>query len=77
MHGGDGRSHNVPVRWTEYINVQRESAMVVAEREDGKLDTCDTQMPNGEETTRQFFERRGGEYGYTIFRRSIHAAIPH
>jgi hypothetical protein len=29
VHGGDGRWHNVPVRWTEYIPVKRDSIIKV------------------------------------------------
>ena len=33
VHGGDGKYHDVPVRWIEYLPVERTSCMVVSEQQ--------------------------------------------
>ena len=55
VYGGDGRMHDVPVPWTEYLPVQRSSLMRL--REGG--DACED------------FRRRAAAAGASAYRRSI------
>lgn len=64
VRGGDGRTHNVPVHWDEYYDVQRTSNMVVQE-----------QSLDGESDVRTVFDNRGVDYQKAVLRRSVVSAI--
>ena len=55
VYGGDGKWHEVPVRWTEYLPVQRTSDMCLSERD----------------TPSDLFQRRAAASRESAFRRSI------
>jgi hypothetical protein len=73
--GGDGRYHDVPVKWVEYFEVRRDSGMVVRESEplhDGQSG----EVPAGNPATWQaLFQNRGIDPGRAILRRSIISAL--
>lgn len=71
-YGGDGRYHNVPVRWVEYVDVRKDSEMVVTENlavseEDGAA--------NGIPSWQTHFQDRGVDPKNAILRRSIISAL--
>ncbi len=74
VSGGDGQSHQVPVHWTEYLEVQRNSKMVLQEK--GPLiREEDTALTDTKEGVMQKFKQRGVEFQNIIFRRSIVSAV--
>ncbi len=65
--GGDGRYHDVPVKWVEYFEVRQDSGMVVRESEE---------VPAGGSPTWQaHFQNRGIEPQHVVLRRSIVSAM--
>lgn len=75
VRGGDGRSHQVPVHWYEYHDVQRASDMVVREKTPASDDGRNLDTDSEEATLRKVFEQRGVEYQNAILRRSIVSAV--
>jgi len=75
VRGGDGRSHNVPVHWYEYRDVQQASDMVVREKIPTSNDERNLDTDSEEFTLRKVFEQRGVEYRDVILRRSIVSAV--
>jgi hypothetical protein len=75
VRGGDGRSHQVPVRWYEYHDVQHASDMVVREKPPASGNEQEVTTDNEEEALRKVFQQRGIEYQNAIHRRSIVSAI--
>ena len=65
--GGDGRTHNVPVHWTEYIPVEKESTMEVADTSASRFDFNDKIRNNGFDE----FIRRYATGGAYSFRRGL------
>ena len=55
VYGGDGRWHDVPVPWTEYLPVQRTSNMCICEKD----------------TPSDIFRKRAAASGGNAYRRSI------
>jgi hypothetical protein len=55
VYGGDGRWHDVPVPWTEYLPVQRTSNMCICEKD----------------TPSDIFRQRAAASGDSAYRRSI------
>ena len=55
VYGGDGKWHDVPVQWTEYLPVQRTSSMCLSERD----------------TPTDLFKQRAATSRASAFRRSI------
>ena len=55
VYGGDGRWHEVPVPWTEYLPVQRTSNMCICEKD----------------TPSEVFRKRAAASGDSAYRRSI------
>ncbi len=55
VYGGDGRWHDVPVPWTEYLPVQRTSNMCICEKD----------------TPSDIFRKRAAASGDSAYRRSI------
>jgi hypothetical protein len=74
VHGGDGRTHRVPVHWTEYLNVQHASDMLVSERPRSD-DGGDLTPVSGEAALPDVFLRRGFSKQDVILRRSIISAV--
>jgi hypothetical protein len=71
-YGNDGRYHNVPVRWVEYLPVAKESRVVLKEDEQ----PAGEGVPQTDDGAWQgVFARRGVDSSAVVFRRSIRAAI--
>ncbi|NNG23733.1 MAG1210 family protein [Telluria aromaticivorans] len=75
VRGGDGRSHQVPVRWDEYFEVQNSANMLVRETispgevsRDAATDGNDVALPPA-------FLQRGIDAGKAVLRRSIVSAV--
>ncbi len=72
VYGGDGRYHDVPVHWVEYIEVRQESDMVIWE---------DPRRPGAEEQPadagawQSQFESRGVDPNAAVRRRTIISAL--
>jgi hypothetical protein len=64
VHGGDGRNHDVPVQWTEYKHVHRES----------KISLKESDATEGE-PWQTWIEQRGLSLQKAIHRRSILAVL--
>ena len=69
-YGGDGHWHDVPVRWIEYIPVQKTSPFVVRETQEASRREFNLQKANSEEW-RGFFTRWGLLPAEIAFRRGI------
>jgi hypothetical protein len=76
VRGDDGHDHKVPVNWTEYIAVQRDSGMVVRERAPS-LENASTATVSDKEGSewKTVFQRHGVEPHNTILRRSVFSAV--
>lgn len=76
VHGGDGRYHDVPVHWLEYIGVQCKSDMILSESASPNTG-ADTREPdgNGSAVWQKKFKEKGFEPRNAIMRRSIVAAL--
>ncbi len=69
-HGGDGRWHDVPVHWTEYIPVQKTSPFVVRETPEASRREFNLKKA-GTEEWRAFFSRWGMAPADIAFRRGL------
>lgn len=70
--GGDGRMHNVPVHWTEYIPVNKDSSVAVKVAD--KLARPDfLKNINGNVNWGNFFKATSGNSSNVVFRRSLMA----
>lgn len=78
VHGGDGRYHDVPVHWTEYIPVSKTSSLVCKETE--SLSKQEFTRLGGEKKLGHewddFMENWGVGAGDGYFRKSILSFIP-
>ncbi len=72
--GGDGKCHDVPVDWIEYLPVQRTSAFSLAEQIPSDL-AAKVQPLRGEERTNldEFLEQSGLQRNNAVYRRHIFA----
>jgi hypothetical protein len=70
VYGGDGNYHNVPVEWVEYLDVRRDSEMVLQER-DGNAAPEEQISGNWQDR----FQRYGIEPHRAVLRRAIVAAL--
>ena len=70
-HGGDGRWHNVPVHWVEYLPVSRETSLVVCHAGTGdSLEFAEQLLaPEWKERLRVL----GGDQATPYFRRGLAA----
>ncbi|MEG2964804.1 MAG: hypothetical protein RR860_19105, partial [Janthinobacterium sp.] len=69
VRGGDGRSHQVPVHWDEYFEVENSANMLVKETASpGNTGADDGALPPA-------FSQRGIDAGKTVLRRSIVSAV--
>ena len=73
VYGGDGNMHQVPVDWVEYLEVARESNMVVKEK--STEDEQDNQQNDGTKDWHSLFEHKGIHVEHVLLRRSILSAI--
>lgn len=72
VYGGDGRFHDVPVSWVEYIGVRRDSEMITREidfRQNEEQRTKDFTASNAH------FQTLGAKPSNVILRRAIVAAL--
>jgi hypothetical protein len=67
--GGDGRTHNVPVPWTQYLPVQQTSNVVVKVAE--QTTRNDFLNHNNEPEWKAFFTKAAGSPGAANFARSL------
>lgn len=75
VRGGDGRSHQVPIHWSEYFDVQRTSDMIVREKIPTTDDEANVATDCEPAALQKFFEQHRIEYRNVIHRRSIVSAI--
>ncbi len=68
--GGDGNWHDVPVKWVEYIPVQRSSTLTIRETDGLTLQDYEAQAQTSPEW-QALFRKWQIEPGYASFRRSI------
>ena len=69
VRGGDGRSHQVPVHWDEYFEVENSANMLVKETASpGNIAPDEVALPPA-------FSQRGIDAGKTVLRRSIVSAV--
>ncbi len=73
VYGGDGNMHQVPVNWVEYLEVARESNMVVTEK--STEDEQDNQQNNVTKDWHSLFEHKGIQAEHVRLRRSIFSAL--
>jgi hypothetical protein len=73
VYGGDGHMHKVPVDWVEYLDVARESNMVV--KENIAEDHQDTEKSKGNEDWHSLFQHKGIHPANVLLRRSILSAL--
>jgi len=69
-HGGDGRWHKVPVKWVEYIPVQRTSTLTIRETDGLTLQDYE-QQTQASPDWQAFFRQWRIEPRHASFRRSI------
>lgn len=75
VRGGDGCHHEVPVHWSEYFDVQRDSDMLVREKMPPSGEGGNSGADSEEATLHKVFLQRGVEYQNAILRRSIVSAV--
>ena len=71
LRGGDGRFHDVPVQWTEYLPVQRSSQMLVAAE---NIEGRSSLIENGAGETWRAIISRNGLIEANVIRRGFVAA---
>ena len=69
--GGDGHMHQIPVHWTEYIPIEKETTMEVANTNASRFDFNNKIMNNGFSE----FIRRYATNGAYSFRRGLLALL--
>ncbi len=72
VYGGDGRYHDVPVKWLEYIDVSHDSEMVLRDR--ARFDES-AETPTTEDDWPMVFQNHGVDSKQAVLRRSIIAAL--
>lgn len=77
VYGGDGHMHQVPVDWVEYLDVARESSMVVKEKTTDPHNQAqqDSEKNTGTEDWHSLFQQKGIHAENVLLRRSILSAI--
>lgn len=73
VYGGDGHYHKVRVNWVEYLDVQRESNMVVKEKMPINID--ETFSDHDDENWHNLFKNKGIDTNNVLLRRSILSAL--
>jgi hypothetical protein len=74
VRGGDGRSHQVPVHWDEYFEVQNSASMLVKETT-SPGDTSGNAAVENNHALPEAFSQRGIDASKAVLRRSIVSAI--
>ena len=74
VHGGDGKTHSVPVHWVEYFEVKRNSDIALTELPPGP-DSSDAANQAAKPSWHTAFEKRGLDPGKAMLRRSIAALL--
>jgi hypothetical protein len=69
VHGGDGRWHDVPVHWVEYLPVSRNSTFEAVEMEESAQ--AEPAEPSRAEAIRGFFRVHSKDRADSLFRRAI------
>lgn len=69
--GGDGKYHDVPVEWVEYIDVSHDSEIVLQDRARGDS----TEAPRAEDDWQATFQSLGADPKEAVLRRSIIASL--
>lgn len=73
VHGGDGHNHKVRVDWVEYLDVQRESNIVVKEKVPTEID--ETSSDNNDANFDNLFKNKGIDAKNVLLRRSVLSAL--
>lgn len=73
VHGGDGHNHEVRVDWVEYLDVQRESNIVVKEKVPTEID--ETSSDNNDANFDNLFKNKGIDAKNVLLRRSVLSAL--
>ncbi len=73
VYGGDGHNHEVRVDWVEYLDVQKQSNLVVKEKMPAKID--ETSSDNDVENWQHLFEQKGIDTKSVLLRRSVLSAL--
>lgn len=74
-YGGDGRYHDVPVKWIEYIPVEHTSMMVLKEAEDSNKQEYFEKLHDSDEW-KNFYSNWGKDFDASDYRKSIISFIP-
>lgn len=75
VRGGDGRSHQVPVRWDEYFDVENSVDMLVQETAPSDEASRDATNDSNKAALPPAFSQRGIDAGRAVLRRSIISAV--
>jgi len=75
VRGGDGRSHQVPVRWDEYFEVENSVDMLVQETAPPREASGDATSDSNQAALPPAFSQRGIDAGRAVLRRSIVSAV--
>ncbi len=73
VRGGDGHSHKVSVDWTEYLNVQNESKILLKEKTSSEMNNAFSE--NSAADWGRLLERKGVGAQDVVLRRSILSAL--
>jgi hypothetical protein len=73
VYGGDGHYHKVRVDWIEYLDVQRESNMIVKEKIPSDIDK--TLLDKDDSNWQNVFQNKGIDANNVLLRRSILSAL--
>lgn len=73
VRGGDGHNHKVRVDWVEYLDVKRESNMIIKETIPSEIDKTDLDMDNS--NWHDVFQIKGIDVKDVLLRRSILSAL--
>ena len=75
MLGGDGNYHQVPVPWTEYVPVSRQSSMLVAEIKNHSVASSEATDLEREKLTAASFQSRGIDFKKVYSRNGLIAVL--
>jgi len=75
VYGRDGRHHDVPVHWTEYLDVQKASTLLVREQNPLSSEDENSLPKDNEAEARATFQKHNLEPHNIAVRRSIFAAL--
>lgn len=75
VHGGDGRSHRVPVHWDEYFDVENSADMLVREAAAPGQVADEAAADGNNGALPPAFSGHGIDAGKTVLRRSVFSAV--